>query len=208
MAPFAEAGHVLRMILLIAQRLPQTDRVAFLQACISNTNDDTMAFRILTVLTRQEGESNIGVSVADLYPSFAKRMRMRYGRDIDAANFDLSASDSWALEYWGRDLSGSGITTDPEDRQIQNEFWLRYIGNSRSRLAKAFREFFLPIAAYSEDPTSLIQHRISVDDLKRLYKELPEDPTLTSADLKSLEILRRFLDGEFKNGISPVSGIW
>jgi predicted KAP-like P-loop ATPase len=208
MAAFAEAGHVLRMILLIAQRLSQTERVAFLQECILNASDDTMAFRILTILTQQKDDSKIDVSVADLYASFATRMRKRYGRDVDAANFDLSASDPWALDYWGRDFSTSGIRTNPEDRKIQNDFWLRYIGNSRARLAKAFREFFLPVAAYSEDPAPLVQNRISLEDLKRLYEELPEDATLTNADLKSLALLGRFLKGEFKNGISPTSGIW
>ncbi len=208
MAPFAEAGHVLRMILLIAQRFSQTERVAFLQDCILNASDDTMALRILTILTQQKGDSNIGVSTGELYASFATRMRKRYGRDVDAANFDLSASDPWALDYWGRDLSASGIRTDPEDRKIQNDFWLRYIGTSRSRLANAFRRFFLPIAAYSEDPAPLVQNRISLEDLKRLYEELPEYSTLTSADLKSLATLGRFLKGEFKNGISPTSDIW
>jgi hypothetical protein len=208
MPSFGEAGHVLRMILFIAQKLSRTERMTFLQECILNADDDTMAFRIVTILTEQKGDANIEVSVADLYASFAMRMRKRYGRDVDAAKFDFSASDPWALDYWGRDLSASGIRTDPEDRKIQNDFWLRYIGNSRSRLAKAFREFFLPIAAYSEDPTPLVQNRISIADLKKLYEELPEDATLTDLDRKSLTTLRRFLDGEFKNGISPTDDVW
>lgn len=208
MSAFGEAGHVLRMILLIALRLPHSERIAFLQECILNASDDTMAFRILTVLTSQKDDSNLNVSVADLYGSFAVRMRNRYGCNVDAANIDLSASDSWAFDYWGRDLRAHGIPTDSEDRKIQNDFWLRYIGNSRARLAHAFRDFFLPIAAYSEDPAPLVQNRISLDDLKRLYEELPPDSPLTDRDQKSLEILRRFLDGEFKNGINPTSGIW
>lgn len=205
---FGEAGHVLRMILLIAQRLSQTERVAFLQECILNASDDTMAFRILTILTQQKDDSKIDVSVADLYASFAMRMRKRYGRDVDAADVDLTASDPWALDYWGRDFSASGIKTNPEDRKIQNDFWLRYIGNSRARLAKAFREFFLPPAAYSEDPAPLVQNRIYLEDLKRLYEELPEDATLTNADRQSLALLDRFLKGDFKNGINPTSDIW
>jgi hypothetical protein len=167
-----------------------------------------MAFRLLTILSQQEGDSNIGVSVSDLYSSFAMRMRRRYGRNVDAANFDLSTSDTWALEYWGRDLRASGIMTDPEDRRIQNDFWLRYIGNSRSRLAKAFREFFLPIAAYRQDPAPSVQNRISLEDLKRLHSELPDDAALTDQERKSLDLLRRFLDGEFKNGVNPMDDIW
>jgi hypothetical protein len=208
MPQLGEAGHVLRMILLIAQKLSQTEKIAFLQDCILNCSDDTMAFRLLTILSQQEGDSNIGVSVSDLYSSFAMRMRRRYGRNVDAANFDLSTSDTWALEYWGRDLRASGIMTDPEDRRIQNDFWLRYIGNSRSRLAKAFREFFLPIAAYRQDPAPSVQNRISLEDLKRLHSELPDDAALTDQERKSLDLLRRFLDGEFKNGVNPMDDIW
>ena len=208
MAQFGEAGHVLRMILLIALRLSKSDRLEFLQECISEATDDTMAFRILTVLPAQKDDSNLGISVGELYGSFADRMRKRYGRNVDVANFDLSRSDPWALDYWGRDFSTNGIKTDPEDRQIQNDFWLRYIGNSRARLAKTFREFFLPMAAYSEDPTPLVQNRISVEDLNRLYRELPDDPALTDQDRKSLATLSRFLAGEFKNGISPTNDVW
>jgi hypothetical protein len=208
MAQFAEAGHVLRMILVIAKRLSKTDRATFLQHCILEATDDTMAFRILTILPAQKDDDKIETSVAELYGSFATRMRKRYGREVDAVNFDLSTSDTWALEYWGRDLRASGIMTDPQDRKMQNDFWLRYIGHSRSRLAKAFREFFLPVAAYSTDPTPLVENRISIADLKKLYEELPEDATLTDGDRKSLTILSRFLDGEFKNGIEPTSGVW
>jgi len=199
MPAFGEAGHVLRLILFVAQRLSKADRIAFLRKCILNSSDDTMAFRILTVLTKQESESNIDVSIADLNESFAERMRKRYGREVDAANFDLSSSDSWALEYWGR---------NPADRKIQNEFWLRYIGNSRARLALAFRQIFLPMAAYSVDPTSLVQNRISLEDLKRLDNGLPDDPALTEVDRKSLKRLGRLLAGEFKNGISPTADVW
>ena len=87
MAAFGEAGQVLRMILLIAQRLSQTERTAFLQECISNASDDTMAFRILTVLTKQEGDSNLAVSVGELYSSFAMRMRKRYGQQRRRGEF-------------------------------------------------------------------------------------------------------------------------
>jgi hypothetical protein len=199
MAPFGEAGHVLRMILFVAQKLSKTERIAFLRQCILNSTDDTMAFRISTILTQQEGDSNLDISIADLNEAFAERMRKRYGRDVDAANFDLSTSDSWALEYWGR---------NPEDRKIQNEFWLRYIGNSKARLAYAFREFFLPLAAYTVDPTTFVQNRISLDDLKRLYNDLPDDPAMTDSDHKSLKRLGRLLAGEFKNGISPTTDVW
>jgi hypothetical protein len=129
-------------------------------------------------------------------------------RDVDAAAVDLSTSDPWAFNYWGTEFKKDGIRTDPEDREIQSEFWLRHIGNTRKRLAEDFRRFFLPIAVYSEDPALAVQNKISLADLTRLYEELPEDETLTNRDRQSLATLRRFLDGDFKNGIDPVSNIY
>jgi predicted KAP-like P-loop ATPase len=201
---FAEAGHVLRIVLKVARRLPQSERVRFLRDCILRATDDTMAFRIQSAVPRQKDEFDLGVSAAQLYPSFVQRMRERYGRMVDAAKVDLNYSDSWAFDYWGRDLNAAGIASDPEDRKIQHDFWLRYIGNSRARLADVFRRFFLPVAVYSEDPTQLIENRVAVSDLRRLYEELPEDDGLTERDRKSLETLQRFLNGDFKNGVNPL----
>ena len=100
------------------------------------------------------------MSEADLYPAFTMRMRKRYGPDIDATNVDLSTSDPWAFDTWGRTVV-NGIAIDPQDRQIQYDLWRRYIGNSRSRLARVFRGFFLPIAVYPPNPETIVENKIS-----------------------------------------------
>jgi hypothetical protein len=201
-------AYALRIILAVAQKLPQAEGVAFLRKCILDTDDDTMAFRILTILPQQKDDSKIDVPVSDLYGSFITRMRNRYGRSVDATNVDLSSSDPWAFNYWGGDFNTKDVKADPEDREIQNDFWLRYIGNSRARLAHAFHTFFMPIAAYSEDPALMVRNKISLEDLRKLYDQLPDDGSLTSNDQKSLNRLRRLLDGEFKKGIDPLSDAW
>jgi hypothetical protein len=192
------------MILWTAKRLSHPERLTFLRECVLNATDDTMAFNLLRILTNQKDDLDLKVTATDLYSSFAERMRKRYGRDVDATNIDLSTSDPWAFDYWGRDLTTHGFPTDPEDRKIQNEFWLRYIGNSRARLAEAFRGFFFPVAVYSEDPATAVKHKIDLEDLKRLYESLPEPADLTDRDKKSLDLLRRLLNGEFKNGVDPM----
>jgi hypothetical protein len=53
-----------------------------------------------------------------------------------------------------------------------------------------------------------LESKIPIPELRRLYLELPEDPTLSDRDHKSLATLRRFPDGEFKNGISPMSKLY
>jgi predicted KAP-like P-loop ATPase len=205
---FEEAGEVLRIILRISQRLSQTDRVTFLKDCIRESSDDTMALRIVMVLPEQKNESNIHVKVGELYPTFVQRMRERYGENVEATAVDLSTSDPWAFDYWGRIFKSDEVTSDPEDRRIQRDFWIRYIGNSRHRLLEAFRNFFFPVAAYSEDPALAVENKIPVADLKKLYEELPEDGDLNDQDKKTSETLRRFLAGEFKGGISPTDHVW
>ncbi len=200
---FGEAGHILRIVIRISERMRPAERLALLSECICEATDDTMAFRVLKNLTGPHDDFNLDISLAQLYPFFTKRMRKRYGRDVDAVNIDLSTSDPWALDFWGSDLKIEGVTVDPEDRAIQHDFWLRHIGNSRSRLARAFRGFFLPVAIYQVDAALAVENKISVADLRRLYEQLPDEGHLTDVDHQSLRTLRRFLGGEYKNGIGP-----
>lgn len=204
MAAFGEAGHVLRIVLRVAQRLPLSERLKLLEDCILEAADDTMALNILTKLTGKRPDFDLEVSLAQLYPAFTKRMRKRYGRDVDAENIDISTSDPWAFNYWGHDPKTEGITFDPEDKAIQRDFWLRRIGNSRARLAQVFRGFFLPASvSYTGDVAPFVENKIPLEDLKRLYEQLPDDGTLNNIDRQSLRTLRRVLDDEFKNGAGP-----
>jgi predicted KAP-like P-loop ATPase len=200
---FGEAGHVLRIVIRVAERLPASERLALLADCILYATDDTMALNVLTRLTGPHDDFNLDVSLAELHPFFMKRMRKQYGRDIDAVNIDLSTSDPWAFNYWGYQKR-EGIADDPEDRAIQRDFWLRHIGNSRSRLAESVRKFFMPAnVSYSEDVSPFVENKIPVADLKRLYEQLPDDATLGDVDRQSLRALRRLLDGGFRNGAGP-----
>jgi len=201
MVSFGEAGHALRVIIRVALRLPQESRARFLSECISLATDDTMAFRIQVILSKPGTDFDLNVAFKDLYPSFIARMRRLYGENVDAYNMPLGTSDPQAFNLWGiRDLSREGVEVDPRDREIQHSFWLRYIGKSRVLLARAFGGFFMPVAIYREDPTGYVENKIPVDDLRSLYRDLPDDGALTEEDRKSLRRLKRLLDGEFKNG--------
>jgi hypothetical protein len=121
-------------------------------------------------------------------------MRKRYGPNVDAANIDLITSDPWAFNYWGHDPKIEGLTINPEDKAIQRDFWLRRIGDSRARLAQAFRGFFLPATvSYTSDVAPFVENKIPLEDLKRLYEQLPDDGTLNNVDRQSLRTLRRVL---------------
>ena len=204
LAAFGEAGHVLRIVIRISDRLPPPERLGLLENCILDATDDTMALNVLTRLTGPHDDFNLNVSLSQLYPTFLKRMRNRYGRDVDAANIDLSTSDPWAFNYWGHIPKDDGIAIDPEDREIQRDFWLRHIGDSRSRLAEDFRKFFLPAAvSYPDDPAPFVENKIPLADLKRLDHIIPDDPAMNEVERHALIAMRRLLRGEFNKGVGP-----
>jgi hypothetical protein len=204
LAAFGEAGHVLRIVIRVAVRIPTFERFALLEGCIHDATDDTMALNILTRLTGRHDDFDLEVSIAQLHPAFIKRMRMRYGMEVDVVHVDMSTSDPWAFNYWGSISEVEGVTNDPEDRAIQRDFWLRYINGSRSRLADAFRKFFMPPNVnYSGDPTSFVENKLPLLDLRTLDMNLPYEDDLTDMDRQSLRVLRRLINGEFKNGIGP-----
>lgn len=197
-----ESGHIVRMVIRFARRLAEADRAVFLSECIENAADDTMAFRVLTRLTDPRSDANLGISLAQLYPSFIKRMRNRYGRNVDVAHVDLSTSDPQAFNFWGfRNLEQYALEADPEDREIQHDFWKRYIGQSKARLIKTFNELLMPTGVYSSDPEPVVENKMSVDLIRKLFNELPDDYDPADLPQRYVKRLRRFLNGEFKNGI-------
>ncbi len=198
-----EAGHITRMVVRLAERLAKAERVIFLSECIDKAADDTMAFRIVTRLTDPKSDVNLSVSFAQLYPAFIQRMRRRYGRDVDATNIDLSTSDAPSFNLWGsRDLSKNGVQPDPDDREIEHDFWRRYIGQSKARLIRMFNEIFMPFGIYESDPEPYVQNKMSVELIRRLFTELPDDFDPDERSTKYLNRLRRFLAGDFRGGIS------
>ncbi len=198
-----ESGHIVRMVIRFAQRLAKPDRVMFLSECIENAADDTLAFRVLTRLTDARSDANLGISLAQLYPSFIRRMRNRYGSHVEIAHVDLTTSDPRAFSFWGsRNLEQYAVEADPQDREIQHDFWKRYIGQSKARLIKTFNELLMPAGIYDTDPEPFVENKVSVDLIRKLFNELPDDYDPGNLPQKYVKRLRRFLNGEFKNGIS------
>jgi hypothetical protein len=193
----AESGHALRFIIAVASRLSKAQRASFLARCISESTDDTFALRITTDLTDPKKSGvDLGVSLDELRAPFVERMRRRYAPSARAGELDLKTADPQAFYYWAN--------LGPEEQRLQAEFWLSYVGTSRAKLAFAFGTFLMPEGfAYSTDPEPLVEKMLPISELHRLYSELPEEHALTDVERKSLRRLKRFLDGEFKNG-TPV----
>lgn len=59
----------------------------------------------------------------------------------------------------------------------------------------------MPVGIYDRDPTAFVEMKIPVDDLRRLFDTLVDDEPPNEAEEVALARLKKFLDGEFKNGI-------
>lgn len=189
-------------VLQFALTLPKPQRLAFLEKCIEDATDDTMSFRILTALTAENNNFSLEISFADLYPSFIRRMRQRYGRESDAEHADITTSDAGAFNLWGmQPLPKYNVTADPEDRAIQHDFWRRYIGNSRLRLVRAFGTIFLRPGLIEGPTEPFVENKLDVATIRRLYEQSPRGEEFNEFDRKSENKLRRFLRGDFKNGV-------
>lgn len=199
---YGESGHVIRMIIRVGERLAIAERVQFLSDCILDTTDDTIAMRVLNLLTNPQSDGYQRVSFEQLYPSFIKRMRTRYGLDVDVRSVDLTTSDRDSFNLWGfEDLSKHNLVFDPENRKIQYDFWKRYIGDSRSRLIRTFNDYLMPLGIYEQDPKPFIARKIAVETLRELFERLPDDDGMKDLPSKYLRRMKKFLDGAYERGI-------
>ena len=58
----------------------------------------------------------------------------------------------------------------------------------------------MPVGLYDSDPAPLVENKIAVSEIKRLFHELPP-AALSAEESKALGRLKRFIDGEFKSGL-------
>lgn len=199
---FGEAGHALRVIIRVALELSKTKLVPFLEQCITESVDDTLAVRILTELPGSHQDFTLDVTFKELYPSFIRRMRLRYGPEVNAVTVDLSSADPRAFRIWAGEISPKHeIRFDPEDRAMQHSFWVQYIGNDRNRLLHVFDTFLLPTAVYDVPTEPLVEAKMGVGDLRQLAETIPR---LTEPDANTRRIeakLRNFLRGDYAKGV-------
>lgn len=199
---FGEAGHVVRIVLRACQGLPRQEQLSILRDCIATTTDDTMALTLTARVTDPKSGANLAVSFVDVYPSFIARMRRQYGVEADVTKIDLSRADPEAFNLWGF-KTANGVDADPADREIQKEFWLRWIGDSKDKLAEAFDKFILPKTYhYPEDPTGFVENKIPIAELRKLFSQIDEP----KSSGEPLTRLQSFLSGAFSNGVPLHAG--
>jgi len=205
---WGDSMYACRIACRTIQMLHEGDRLEFLHTCINEAGDDTMVIGLLKNITdlRESGQTTEEINripLRSVWDVFTARMRRRFGLNIDTSSDDvIRTSEPEAFELWGfSDLSKWQITTKASDREIRDDFWRRYIGVNKRRLAQIFEHYFWRSMQYDSDPLPFVERRISLELLRQMNFEVLPDPDLTEKEASSLRRLDRLLKGEYKNGV-------
>jgi hypothetical protein len=116
-------------------------------------------------------------------------MTARFGVDeiVDISQLEAPAMFTWAQ-------------INAVERAKEVAFWVRFIGNSRARLADAFNVIAPGGTVWMKDSPNYVEQIIGAKVLARLFAELPDDPSLSPKQQEGLDRLRRFLAGELRVG--------
>jgi len=207
-ALWGESTFACRVAKAALAKLADGTRVQFLRDCLTEAGDDSMAYGLIENLTDLHlgDKAEARIPLATVWQAFTERMRSKYGPNspipVEAA-FLTSAPGAFAI--WGSaNLSKWGINVVPLDRELLDDFWARYIGISRERLAIAYRGFFMPFGAYQSDPTAFVERQVSMALLRQFRSRVgvgrPDESVVTT---KSLQRLDRFLGGAYRDGVPP-----
>jgi hypothetical protein len=196
---FAEAGRALVIVLQIAERFSKTEKIQqILEGTIQHSTEDTFALRIFLPSTTQRERNKIildfsHVDSDKLEEVFVERMERRYGPAADVEKIQLAQGDRIAFVIWS--------DHSEQSRDVEVQFWQRFIGTSRRRLAIAADFLFPRGILWDVNPSPFIDKLFPLDQFESLLKQLPKDGNLTERESKALVWIQKLIDGEFANGI-------
>jgi hypothetical protein len=188
-----EAARALNIVFEAAQKLSSTSKAqVILIEAVRRAADDTFARRLLEY-TEASDRNKVLTNFKNIDPkqvrlAFINRMRERYGKDADGSKADISKGDWWAFRWW--------FDNSEEDAQIEKDFWRKFIGASRKKLAQALN-FAFPVGfTWSEDPRPIMDKILPLDDVCKLIVELgPEQ--LDEVEEAAIKRFSEMLEGKW-----------
>lgn len=186
-----EAARALNIVFEVAQRLARGSEVQLvLRQSILTASDDTFALRLLEYTEKPDRNKILtnfkNVDVDDLQANFMQRMRSRYGPGVPVRGNMILQGDWRAFQRWVKNSAG--------DATIEQDFWRRYIGQSRKRFAQATNFLYPSGYTWSEDPRPIINELFPINELGQLEKNLPNEE-LDETEEKGIVRLRELLQG-------------
>jgi len=191
-----EAARALNIVFIAAQKLSATSAAQqALEGAMERATDDTFAKRLLEY-TQNRDRNKVLTNFANVDPerlkrSFIDRMIRRYGPSANINQVDIAKGDWQAFRFWA-DNSGA-------DRAIEQEFWRRFIGASRKRLAQAINFLYPRGVVWSDDPRPIIEKMFPIVEIVELLKNIPPE-NLDESEAKALARFQALLNGKYRTG--------
>jgi hypothetical protein len=107
---------------------------------------------------------------------------------------NIAHGDWFAFGMWAANSN--------QDREIEQEIWRRFIGNSRQKLAQAIN-FIYPMVAWTSDPRPTIDPIFPMTEFASLLKELPGGEQLDELETAGIARMQDLLIGKYFN---PLNG--
>jgi hypothetical protein len=195
-----EAAFALNIVFIAAQKVSTSHAQRVLEGAMAYASDDTFAERILNH-TEDRTKNKIltdfsSIDVAAIKRAFIQRMRMRYPAS-HAPTEILTQSDWYAFRRW--------VENSDDDRKMEQEFWRKYIGLSRKRLAKAINFIYPGDCFWREDPTAIVDMLFPLAEITQLLCEVIEGEGLDDVETRGLARMKDLLAGKYPSSPYSVS---
>jgi hypothetical protein len=196
--PFlGEARYALNIVFVAAQELAKSDPQRVLETAMARASDDRFAAQLLRLVQSPDRNKILTdfsrVDATKLETVFVRRMQSLYGGVASEPGSELEHADWWAFERWAE--------YSQADRLAEHEFWRRFIGRSRKRLAQA-SDFLYPGNVYWEnDPTPIVDGLFPLGEIKELLASLDTTEELSDSEKAALARLEELLDGKPRIGM-------
>jgi hypothetical protein len=100
----------------------------------------------------------------------------------------------------------AGLATPHEISDMEQDFWRRFIGRSRKRLAQAINFIFPQGIAWKGDPTPVVNTLFPTGELARLLSDIPTEESLDEVEKEGVTRIEQLLAGMWQ-GEGPEQNI-
>jgi hypothetical protein len=197
MMNLGEAARALNIVFIAAQKVSRTSAAQqTLEGSMDRATEDTFAKRLLEFTQNKERNQVLtdfsNIDADKVKHVFIKRMQRRYGSESDIKNVDITKGDWWAFRIWAENSD--------EDKKMEQDFWRRFIGKSRKRLAQAIN-FMYPGSntIWSENPRPIVDKLFPTEEIADFLRQLPADE-LNDVEAKAVERFEELLRGRYQTG--------
>jgi len=192
-----EARHGQNIIFGVAQKFSGSPAAQhILEQAIACATDDAFALRLVQGVEHREHNKILldfsHIDADKVRAAFFARMRARYSTVSDPP-LSSNAHAGWQVfRRW--------VDTSTEDRQVEQDFWRRYIGSSRKRLAQAI-DFVYPgrVVWQGGSPRPDVNALFPVNEFEQLIQSLPNDEALDEREELAISRMSNLIAGLYQS---------